>query len=67
MNRSTLKTAGVCDANKSCMSNLITVCKVSGTVKLALTALQPIRWQDSNAASNPEGKQASCATGLSFA
>jgi len=49
------------------MSNLITVCKVSGTVKLALTALQPIRWQDSNAASNPEGKQASRVPGLSFA
>jgi len=31
---------------------------------LALTPSQPIQWQDSNPASNPAEKQASCATGL---
>ena len=30
-------------------------------VLLALTASQLIRWQDSNPASNPAGKQTSCA------
>jgi len=35
-------------------------------VVLSVPALQPIRWQDSNPASNPAGKQASCAACLSF-
>ena len=32
------------------------------TAILALTASQPIRWQNSNPTSNPAGKQASCVT-----
>ncbi|EGI67282.1 hypothetical protein G5I_04131 [Acromyrmex echinatior] len=38
--------------------------KACGT--LALTAPQPIRWQDSNPASNPAEKQASCAVGFTI-